>query len=448
MPYFPLLVAIFIALGYEVPAAVVPGQGLDPVRVLILTIVIVALAPVPGILLASTIHPERLADSFERMKVARRLRTGMLLYQVWLLGSFAVIIYAVGWPDLIERDLGLRRLIVVREILRLVPYLVMLVLAWIPGWRIDRVFRRGAWSLREYLEFHFRQYVLFVLVWFILVVAVIDVFDLIPSRPPFEKNVLDLVALGVIAVLFVCAPFFIRIAWKTHRLEDGPLRQMLSELCTGARVRYLDILVWETLGGQIANASVTGFVPPIRYLMLTDALMEMLSPDEIRAVFAHEVGHVRLHHIVFYVLLAVGFGALVTLIAATPFVQALDRMGPSGALSPSNLVVIALLVLYWGGLFGFVSRRMELEADCFAVQTTGNVFDFVNALEQISFSSGRPRSAGSWNHFSVARRVEFLLAAAEHPELLREFLAHMRIARWAIVSLAVLSSAAAVVVVW
>ena len=78
-------------------------------------------------------------------------------------------------------------------------------------------------------------------------------------------------------------------------MTDSPTRKRLENLCTANGLRYRNILVWRT-GSMITNAAVLGFWGPLRYLLVTDALLDEMTSDELTAVFAHEVGHVVGRH--------------------------------------------------------------------------------------------------------------------------------------------------------
>ena len=41
---------------------------------------------------------------------------------------------------------------------------------------------------------------------------------------------------------------------------------------------------------MVINAAVAGFLPPFRYVFLSDGLLSYLGDEEIAAVFAHEMG--------------------------------------------------------------------------------------------------------------------------------------------------------------
>ncbi len=50
----------------------------------------------------------------------------------------------------------------------------------------------------------------------------------------------------------------------------------------------------------MVNACVTGILPGFRYVLLTDALIDSLTPHEIAAVFGHEIGHIAHRHLLYF----------------------------------------------------------------------------------------------------------------------------------------------------
>ena len=72
---------------------------------------------------------------------------------------------------------------------------------------------------------------------------------------------------------------------------------------------------------MMVNACVTGILPRFRYVLLSDALLDSLSPLESAAVFGHEIGHVAHRHFLYFAFFFMGslgvlslFGDLVSLI--------------------------------------------------------------------------------------------------------------------------------------
>src|SRR5205823_14715197 len=82
-------------------------------------------------------------------------------------------------------------------------------------------------------------------------------------------------------------------------------RARLDAICNRAGVRCRDVLLWRT-HHSVGNAAVMGLLPRFRYVLLSDLLVESLPDEQISAVFAHEVGHIRHRHMVWYVLFFIG----------------------------------------------------------------------------------------------------------------------------------------------
>ena len=58
------------------------------------------------------------------------------------------------------------------------------------------------------------------------------------------------------------------------------------------------------------TAGIMGILAKFRYILVTDALMDVLSLDELKAVLAHEMGHAKYRHLLFYILFFVGYMAI------------------------------------------------------------------------------------------------------------------------------------------
>ena len=180
---------------------------------------------------------------------------------------------------------------------------------------------------------------------------------------------------GSLAV-FVLAPLLIRRLWDTLPLPAGPLRERLSLMCLEHRVAVRDLLLWRTQGGMI-NAAVMGLVGPVRYILLTDALLEQVSPERVEAVMAHEIAHVRLKHL-FTLMLAAAAGVVGLSVAGEALQAAAawwsDRPGTVPIMAVSQFpawaqgLLLAVAAGLWTFGFGWVSRRVERQADTFAAR--------------------------------------------------------------------------------
>ena len=103
-----------------------------------------------------------------------------------------------------------------------------------------------------------------------------------------------LFALAVFALTLVISflyPVFSRIGNKFVPLEDGELKDRLMSLLTkhGYQVKAIEVMDASRRTTKL-NAYFTGF-GKLKTIVLYDNLVNAMTPEEICAVFAHELGH-------------------------------------------------------------------------------------------------------------------------------------------------------------
>lgn len=238
--------------------------------------------------------------------------------------------------------------------------------------------------------------------------------------------------LAGVVVVFALMPAAIRLVWDTVPLTAGPLAELLADVCRRNAVRVARVLVWRT-HGSLHNAAVMGVFAPLRYILVTDGLIESLRERELEAVASHEVGHVRERHLIWL--------ALSTMAAVGGFATALalgaEWLMPdaaSGGTLQAGLAVASLI----GGLvvFGFVSRRFEWQADAFAAKdlsraprplpdglpaqaadvVTGEAAAaLIGALGEVAALNGLDPRTFTWRHGSIVERQLRLRALVGTP---------------------------------
>lgn len=131
------------------------------------------------------------------------------------------------------------------------------------------------------------------------------------------------------------------------------------------------------------NASALGQSQPI--ILMHSALVDQCSDKQVRAVIAHELGHIRCKH-TFYRTVANGFAAVAALASSLP---------------GGSLVALAL---QWH-LFDWV-RKSELSADRFALLVTGDLDTVQEMIIQLAGGSSSLRHELSTDEFR-AQAKEF-----------------------------------------
>ncbi len=179
----------------------------------------------------------------------------------------------------------------------------------------------------------------------------------------------DAASIVAAAIIFAIAPLLMRMVLPIRPMPPGSVREDLTAMAAATGVRVSDIMLWPT-HGTLVNAAVIGVLPWLRYVLLTDAMLEEVPRPALRAVFAHELAHVRHRHVPWLVATVAGMVSLFGAAAAVPAVAlAADGHDPAGDLVGWTAIVGGAVGLLVAGIaFGWVSRRYERQADTFAVQ--------------------------------------------------------------------------------
>jgi len=228
-------------------------------------------------------------------------------------------------------------------------------------------------------------------------------------------------------VLVIIFPAVMVRLWGCTPMPAGPARQRIEGLCASPGLRYREIMRWPLFGGQMLTAGVLGVAARFRYLLVTPALLESMTAQEMEAVVAHEIGHVKRFHLQLYLFLLLGFGLMAQL-SAYPVTMALLNATMSYRImlflnvSPGKFMalfsavpLLILMLLYFRFFFGFFMRNFERQADLYSCRTMRDISPMVRVLEKIAWLSGHSRDLPSWHHFSIGQRIDFLRKCRYRP---------------------------------
>jgi Zn-dependent protease with chaperone function len=182
-----------------------------------------------------------------------------------------------------------------------------------------------------------------------------------------------LAALMVVVGSFVY-PVLIEPVFNTFKpMEPGPLKSSLIALADEDGLPVKDVLVADaSRRTNRLNAYVSGF-GSTRRIVVYDTTLRDMSPEEIRLITAHELGHVKHHDVLRGTLigaLGVAFGVcLLYLVLELPWLQ--RRAGVSALADPRSIALILAMVAVFTQVATplelLVSRRIEARADVHAL---------------------------------------------------------------------------------
>lgn len=180
---------------------------------------------------------------------------------------------------------------------------------------------------------------------------------------------------------------------KFSEVKDGDLRDRIYALADRIGFKAAGIFVMDASKRSAhGNAYFTGVLGKKR-IVLFDTLVDSMSPREVVAVLAHELGHFKLHHVRWQLIRGTLMSGLTFFILSLclPLTEFYASFGLDGVSNYGALVVFGL----WLGVLDFalqplenyLSRRNEFAADRFAKEHAGGSSDLGEALLKLRETS-------------------------------------------------------------
>lgn len=226
-------------------------------------------------------------------------------------------------------------------------------------------------------------------------------------------------ALFIFSVLIgrIAPTLIFPLFYKFERLDDEPLKKRMENLARLGKFQLEGLYRFNmSKTTRKANAAFAG-LGKSRRIILGDTLIEKFTPDEIEAVFAHEVGHYVHKHL--WKGVAVGtFSSYASLfIAFTLYNYWVAQMNFSGPADLAALPLLSLILTVMGliisPLNNIQSRHHERQADRYALTHSSNPVAFLSALKKLADTNLTDESPHPLieylfhSHPSISRRLQF-----------------------------------------
>ena len=184
--------------------------------------------------------------------------------------------------------------------------------------------------------------------------------------------------------------------------EAPMIYAMVRDLAAQARVPMPRICV---VPEQAPNAFATGRDPDHSVIAVTEGIVRLLSPNELKGVLAHEMAHIANRDILIQTVAGVMASTIVSIAnfmqLAAIFGMGRGRDEEGGGANPLMAIMLAILAPIAASLIQFaISRSREYLADATGAQFCGQPLALASALEklqswnqQIPMQSGNPTTA-------------------------------------------------------
>lgn len=370
-------------------------------------------------------------DDHEKMDVLYTRTSG--LFSVSVLIIFGLFIYILNIPDYLS-ILATKNIITLKHSILLLFFILLICCHWSLSYPAYRRIYGDTSDLQMYIKSQLIFAVPVVIPWIILS-GISDVINLLPF-PGFRKWISStegelLFFVVLIVTMSFAAPFLIIKAWQCKPLKTSEKTSMIDHICHKTGIKFREILEWPLKGGNAITAGVMGVFSRFRYLLITPALLRSMESDEIGAVIAHEIGHVKYKHMLLY-LVVIGSFSFTSIIASPSVEEILIFSGVlsffSGQTNDFTLSAVSYIpgilsvvffIIFIRFVFGFFMRHFERQADTYSVRVMGSPAPLVKAFYRIVLLTRQNPDKPSWHHFSISQRIDYVLRTEGSPELIR-----------------------------
>jgi STE24 endopeptidase len=199
------------------------------------------------------------------------------------------------------------------------------------------------------------------------------------------------IAMFLLSIVFSrLAPTIIfPLFYKFVPIENEEIKQRITKICEAGGMNVQGIFRFNmSKNTKKANAAFTG-IGKSKRIIIGDTLLDKFTPEEIDAVFAHEVGHFAKKHIwrLMAVNTALTFAGLY--FTSVMYAYSLAWFGFNGAVNeiaalPMLAAWLSIYSLVTSPLNNTLSRKYEYEADAYAMQTIKNKEIFASMMHKLA----------------------------------------------------------------
>jgi STE24 endopeptidase len=199
----------------------------------------------------------------------------------------------------------------------------------------------------------------------------------------------SLVFVAFVVVMANLAPvLLLPLFFKFKPVENEDLQTRVERLARRTNTAVCGIFEW-ALGEKTrkANAAVVGW-GNTRRIIVSDTLLEKFSGEEIEVIMAHEL----CHHVKNHIWKGLALQSVLTFIGFYVASKALPPLsihfGFRDVADVANFPLLALVIsgvsLLILPLVNYFSRRLETQADLYALDITGDALGFVSSMEKLA----------------------------------------------------------------
>ena len=177
--------------------------------------------------------------------------------------------------------------------------------------------------------------------------------------------------LVIIISMFIYPTYISPIFNKFKKLKNEKIKEEIKDLSERTDFSIDNLFVMDrSKRSKHPNAYFTGFSKN-RRIVFYDTLIDLLSPKEIKAVLAHEIGHYKHNHItkslgISTFIIFIGMFLISQLVNNSNYLEMLNLNNSASSQLIALFFTYQIISFFTDPFFSTLSRKNEYEADVFA----------------------------------------------------------------------------------
>jgi STE24 endopeptidase len=204
--------------------------------------------------------------------------------------------------------------------------------------------------------------------------------------------------------------------YKSVPLDNKEVENSLESLAEGTGINIRGVYkINLSKDTKKANAALAG-LGNTRRVLLADTLLDSYSLDEIKSVFAHELGHQVYHHIWKMLVIGTISGCLGFALCHIVLTKTIGVLGYQYIHDIAAFPVVCIVLATFGVVLlpiqNAISRRFERACDRYAIEKTNNPESFISTMDKLAEQNLADRTPNRlvemlfYSHPSISRRIE------------------------------------------
>ena len=175
----------------------------------------------------------------------------------------------------------------------------------------------------------------------------------------------------IIISMFIYPTYISPIFNKFKKLQNENIKDEIKDLSERTDFSIENLFVMDrSKRSKHPNAYFTGFSKN-RRIVFYDTLIDLLSPKEIKAVLAHEIGHYKHNHItkslgISTFIIFIGMFLISQLVNSSNYLEMLNLNNSASSQLIALFFTYQIISFFTDPFFSTLSRKNEYEADMFA----------------------------------------------------------------------------------